>query len=144
MGSHDHCSSVEIGEPIDVKFRDGTMQPACDARGEKSPSHRYWTNVWSHSNHNADIIAYRLHKTEQAKPESCDSVTRSFTEPEAKPTFEQLAADYRNAKDYAERKQREADDAKADADEKLRVLEIAGEALGLLVTPITSKQEPDW
>ena len=62
---------------------------------------------------------------------------------EAKPTIEQLASDYRNAKDYAGRKQQEADDAKADADEKLRVLEIAGEALGLLVSPITSKQEPE-
>ena len=36
-----------------------------------------------------------------------------------------------------------ADGAKADADEKLRVLEIAGEAHGLLVTPITTKQEPE-
>ena len=68
---------------------------------------------------------------------------RSIPEPEAKPTIEQLAADYRNAKVYADRKQQEADAAKADADEKLRVLEIAGEALGLLVTPITTKQEPE-
>ena len=62
---------------------------------------------------------------------------------ESKPAIEQLAADYRNAKDCAERKQQEADAAKADADEKLRVLEIAGEALGLLVSPITVKQEPE-
>ena len=62
---------------------------------------------------------------------------------EAKPTIEQLAADYRNAKDYAERKQREADDAKSDVDAKLKALELAGEALGLLVSPITEKQEPE-
>lgn len=60
-----------------------------------------------------------------------------------KPTIEQLAADYRNAKDYAERKQQEADAAKADADSKLKALVIAGEALGLLVSPITAKQEPE-
>ncbi len=89
------------------------------------------------------VVAYRLHKPEQAKPEFCKSVMRAIPEPEAKPTIEQLAADYRNAKDYADRKQQEADDAKADADEKLRVLELAGEAHGLLVTPITEKQETE-
>lgn len=67
---------------------------------------------------------------------------RSIPEPTAKPTIEQLAADYRNAKDYAERKQQEADDAKVDEDAKLKALELAGEALGLLVSPITEKQEP--
>ena len=48
-----------------------------------------------------------------------------------KPTIEQLAADYRNAKDYAERKQQEADAAKADAEAKLAELVAAGKALGL-------------
>ena len=60
-----------------------------------------------------------------------------------KPTIEQLAADYRNAKDYAERKQQEADAAKADADAKLKELELAGEAIGLLVSPIAEKHEPE-
>ena len=50
---------------------------------------------------------------------------------EAKPSIEQLAADYRNRKDYADRKQQEADDAKADADAKLAELVAEGEALGL-------------
>ena len=89
------------------------------------------------------IIAYRLHKPEQSKPEFCESVMRTIPEPEAKPPIEQLATDYRNAKDYAERKQQEADAAKADADEKLRVLELAGEAIGLLVSPITAKSDPE-
>lgn len=48
-----------------------------------------------------------------------------------KPTIEQLAADYRNLKDYAYRKQQEADAAKADADAKLAALVAAGTALGL-------------
>jgi len=62
---------------------------------------------------------------------------------EAKPTIEQLAADYRNASDYADRKQKEADDAKADADAKLKALELTCEAIGLIVSPITAKQGPE-
>ena len=51
-----------------------------------------------------------------------------------KPTIEQLAADYRNRKDYADRKQQEADAAKADADAKLAELVAAGKAHGLLLS----------
>ena len=54
--------------------------------------------------------------------------------PEAKPTIEQLAADYRNRKDYADRKQQEADAAKADAEAKLAELVAAGKALGLVLS----------
>lgn len=53
---------------------------------------------------------------------------------EAKPTIEQLATDYRNAKDYAERKQQEADAAKADAEAKLAELVAAGKAFVLAVS----------
>ena len=93
------------------------------------------------------ITHYRLHK-QQSKPEFCESVVRSIPEPDEQvwtnpPSIEQLATDYRNAKDYADRKQQEADSAKADADEKLRVLEIAGEAHGLLVTPIAAHNNND-
>lgn len=45
------------------------------------------------------------------------------------------------AKEQAERKQREADDARDDADVKLKALELAGEAIGLIVSPITAKQD---
>ena len=107
-------------------------------RGETASEAR-----WTHNGSASDIIAYRLHKPEQAEPEFCKSVMRSISEPEAKPTIEQLATDYRNTKDYAERKQEEADNAKADADAKLKALELAGEALGLLVAPITAKKEPE-
>ena len=82
-------------------------------------------------------------KISKSKPEFCESVMRSIPEPTAKPTIEQLAADYRNAQDYAERTQQEADSAKADADDMLKELELAGEAIGLLVSPITAKQEPE-
>ena len=91
---------------------------------------------------------FHLYPAPDAKPEFCESVMRSIPEPDEQvwtnpPTIEQLASDYRNAKDYADRKQQEADAAKADADAKLKALELAGEGHGLLVTPITAKQEPE-
>ena len=86
---------------------------------------------------------FHLYPVPDAKPRLCESVMRSIPESESKPTIEQLAADYRNAKDYAERKQREADDAKADAEVRLKALEIAGEGIELIVSPITAKQEPE-
>lgn len=95
----------------------------------------------------ANIIAYRLHKPEQSKPEFCGSVTRSIPEPESKPTIEQLAADYRNAKDYADRKQQEADAAKADADARLAKLVAAGKVLGLVLSVVAPEPElviTDW
>ena len=64
-----------------------------------------------------------------------------------KPTLEQLAADYRNAKNYAERKQQEADAAKADADAKLAELVAAGKAHGLVLSVTDTGPElviTDW
>lgn len=66
---------------------------------------------------------------------------------EAKPTIEQLAADYRNRKDYADRKQQEADAAKADAEAKLAELVAAGAALGLVLSVAGPEPElviTDW
>ena len=135
---------------VDVRFRDGVT-----AFG---PAHVF---DWSVDGGEDDIISYRLHKPEQSKPEFCESVMRSIpglginsknidinqvddiNAVESKPTIEQLAADYRNAKDYAERKQQEADDAKADVGAKLKALKLAGKEHGLLVSPITAKQDPE-
>ena len=75
-----------------------------------------------------------LYPAPDAKPEFCESVMRSIPEPSDNPTIEQLAADYRNAKDYAERKQQEADAAKADADARLAELVAAGKVLGLVLS----------
>lgn len=125
-------SPVSKGTPVDVKMQNGTqhfgqlIDDAC------------WSDCWG----DASIIAYRLHK-QQSKPEFCESVMRSIPEPSDKPTIEQLAADCRNLLEFARRKRQEADAAKADADEKLRVPELAGKALGLLVSPITAKQKPE-
>ena len=86
-------------------------------------------------NHHQTVLSraeyFHLYPAADAKPEFCESVMGSIPEPIAKPTIEQLAADYRNAKDYADRKQEEADAAKADADAKLAELVAAGTALGL-------------
>jgi len=66
---------------------------------------------------------------------------------ETKPTIEQLAADYRNRKDYADRKQQEADAAKADAEAKLAELVAAGKAHGLVLSVAGVEPEiviTDW
>lgn len=91
-----------------------------------------------------DCMKMLKEKWHYAKCE-CDECSAFYCKPNTptEPSIEQLAADYRNAKGYAERKQQEADAAKADADSKLKALEIAGEALGLLVSPIAAKQEPE-
>lgn len=119
-------------EAVQVKYKidDGSGMCGTDA-GELH---------WLHEDAGWDIIAYRLHKPD-VKPEFCESVMRSIPEPEAKQTIEQLAADYRNAKDYADSKQQEADEANAAADAALGELERAGEALGLLIG--IAKPEPE-
>ena len=63
------------------------------------------------------------------------------------PTIEQLAAEYRNRHDYAERKQQEADEAKAEAETKLSELIAAGRAVGLAVSVGAPESElviTDW
>lgn len=60
-----------------------------------------------------------------------------------KPTIEQLAADYRNRKDFADRKQQEADAAKAAAEAKLAALVAAGKALGLVLGVAGAESEPE-
>lgn len=129
---------VDHGVMIDVRYRDGVVSKCMPALEPVADYHDVMHQYWQNDGVDGDIIAYRLHKLEQSKPEFCESVMLTIPEPEAKPTIEQLAADYRNAKDYAERKQKDADDAKADADMALGVLERAGEELGLLVSPIAT------
>lgn len=113
-----------VGEDdrIDIKFSDGD---------ELFDAGSNWD--WGVDAGRCNIIAYRLHKPEQSKPEFCESVMRSIPEPSDKPTIEQLAVDYRNAKDYANRKQQEADAAKAVAEAKLKKMVTAGKTLGLVL-----------
>jgi len=140
---------VEGSSIVDVEFNDGRILSGLAISFS-------WLHEWVSGN----IIKYRKHKKPKAQPEcpgkinpiipaSIDELCAKVTEEnknqhvDAKPTIEQLAQDYRNKLDFAKRKQQEADDAKADANEALRKLEIAGEAIGLIVTPITAKKEDE-
>ena len=142
-------SPVGKGVAVDVKMKNGAQHFGQLIDDE------CWGDHWG----DASIIAYRPHKQE-VKPEFCESVMRSIPGSEsidelcakvteenkhqhvdAKPTIEQLAQDYSNKLDFASRKRKEADDAKADADAVLGELERAGEAIGLLIG--VAKLEPE-
>ncbi|MGL4756077.1 MAG: hypothetical protein ACRCXB_27300 [Aeromonadaceae bacterium] len=132
---------VSRGTLVDVKYENGITNVGVSALTDKAHADHVSGSVggllatnWDSGLPMSGIIAYRLHNPEQSKPEFCESVTRSIPEPESKPTIEQLAADYRNRKDYADRKQAEADAAKADAEAKLEELVAAGKAIGLVVS----------
>ena len=88
---------------------------------------------WRHNGNAADIIAYRPHKPEQAKPEFCESVMRTIPEPEAKPTIDQLLQDWRNADDFAKRKQAEAGEAAAMRDERWQAVQDRAGEVGVTV-----------
>lgn len=122
------------------EWRDGEYGLACDADdciGGLNAIKNWHQTILSREEY------FHLYPAPDARPEFCESVMRSIPEPSSKPTIEQLAADYRNLLDFARRKQEEADDAKADADEALRKLELAGEEIGIAVTPIAAKQGSD-
>lgn len=124
----------------------GDVMVVCKARTGKELSNgkkiKASILLWRHTGGMADIIAYRLHKPEQAKStavgddETNLAAKEELEAMEHKPTIEQLAADYRNAKDCADRKQQEADAAKADAEAKLAELVAAGKELGLVLSVV--------
>jgi len=139
---------VEKGTLVDVIWRSGIERVGVKALHIGGAGHQFWVADGMVN----DIIAYRLHKPDAVKPtdfgaigddETNLAVKDGLESMEYRPTIEQLAADYRNAKDYADRKQQEADDAKADADARLKTLELAGEDIGLLLSPITANKEPE-
>ena len=70
---------------------------------------------WHRDSGHLSVASYRLRKPD-VKPEFCESVMRSIPEPESKQTIEQLAHDYRNAKDYALRLQKDAGEAAVKAE----------------------------
>lgn len=135
---------LKTGELVDIRYRDGEEVSGAEANECESDA---GAAFWRHDDFQCDIIAYRLHKPEQAKTVGADAIGVAESTPEAKPTIEQLAADYRNAKDCAERKQQEADAAKEEAEAKLADLVAAGKALGLNLSVAAPEPEPvitDW
>lgn len=90
-----------------------------------------------------DVLKTPSKKTKEALDEAKE-IEVVWTNP---PTIEQLAADYRNRRDYAERLQQEADEAKASAEAKLAELVASGEALGLVLSVAMTEPElviTDW
>lgn len=111
---------VDDDSLVDVRFPDGSEYFNTDSD-------------WDWSNTSDTPISHYRPSKKDVKPEFCESVTRSIPDPEAKSTIEQLAKDYRNRLYFANRKQQEADDARAAADVALGKLERAGEEIGLLI-----------
>lgn len=144
---------VGRGTLVDVKYADNTINCGVSALTNSAHEDHVFGTCGSMTAANwgaglpmSGIIAYRLHKPGQAKPEFCDSVMRSIPGPDEQvwtnpQTIEQLATDYRNAKDYADRKQQEADDAQADAEAKLAELVAAGKAHGLVLSVVCAEPE---
>ena len=144
---------VDGGDQVDYKLLSGSVVTIGEIAGDLK---------WSHEFSTANIIAYRPHK-QDVKPEFCESVMRSIPEPEsidglcakvteenkhqhvdAKPTIEQLAANYRNKLDYANRKQDEADKANMESDAALAQLEDAIAEIGFAITPLAAtEKEPE-
>ena len=124
---------VDGNEIIDIRYPESREEFGTKAKFRR----------WNHARNKGDIIAYRLHKPE-VKPEFCESVMRSIPEPESKPTIEQLAANYRNKLDYANRKQDEADKANMESDAALAQLEDAIAEIGFAITPLAAtEKEPE-
>lgn len=74
-----------------------------------------------------------LYPAPDAKAEFCESVMRYIPEPEAKPTIDQLLQDWRNADDYAKRKQAEADWSAAMRDERWQAVQARAGEMGVTV-----------
>lgn len=134
---------VERESLVDYKLLSGTVCVIGEAA---------WGLIWQHGEvGTASIIAYRLHKPEQAKPEFCESVMRSIPEHEIhskniyitkvddinvvelRSTIDQLLQDWRNADDFAKRKQAEADEAAAMRDERWKELQARAGEVGVTV-----------
>lgn len=119
--------AAQDGDDYTVWFYDGRPIPG-SGRWWKAygRAHRGIEGVGKLPNWHQTILSreeyFHLHPVAKAAPEPAGK---------AKPPIEQLAADYSNAKDYADRKQQEADAAKVDAEAKLAELVAAGTALGL-------------
>lgn len=134
----------------------------CKLRSGKVSITAYHAGIlsWRHNGNAADIIAYRLHKPEQAKPEFYESVVRSIPEceihskniditkvddidvVESRPTLDQLLQDWRNADDFAQRKQAEADEAEAMRDERWNAVQVKASEMGVVLAQADSEIGP--
>lgn len=125
------------------------LHPAPDAEAEQKAEIRWVRGKDIYATPTAhdcmEMLKEKLGSTECG----CDECSAFYSKPaaHAESTIEQLAAEYRIAKDCADRKQQEADAAKADADAKLAELVAAGKALGLVLSVAEPEPElviTDW
>lgn len=96
---------------------------------------------WDIRDSDNDIIAYRLHKPE---PQYREPVTRSIPEPTTTPTLDQLLQDWRNADDYTQRKQTEADEAAAMRDERWQAVQARAGEMGVTVGQCEPAVDGGW
>ena len=133
---------VDVDALVCCKWRSGKVSISAYHAGLLS---------WRHNGNAADIIAYRQHKSEQAKPELCEPVMNPIPEHEIhskniditkvddinvvelRPTLDQLLQDWRNADDLAKRKQAEADEAAAMRDERWEAVQARACEMGVTV-----------
>ena len=118
--------------------------------GEK-PVWSLWGKCWRNEEFGEWFVANKIknhHQTVLSRAEYFHlyPAAEPAQEPasEAKPTIEQLAADYRNKLDYANRKQDEADKANMESDAALAQLEDAIAEIGFAITPLAAtEKEPE-
>lgn len=125
------------------------LYPAPDSEVEQKAEIRWVHGASIHATPTAHDCMKMLKEKLVSTQCGCDECSDFYSKPAtpAELSIEQLAADYHNAKDYADRKQQEADAAKADAEGKLAELVAAGKALGLVLSVVGVEPElviTDW
>ena len=103
---------VDPDDVIQVKFRND------DGSGLKPSKAVVFS--WAFDGSGCDVVAYRLHKPE-------------CVEPATTPTLDHLLQDWRNADDYAQRKQTEADEAASMRDERWQAVQARAGEMGVTV-----------
>ena len=164
-------SPVGNGVLVDVRLRSGLCYEAKlldDASWSATWGDANITAYRLHKQEQVEAVEYNYPGAVytgpvQSAPQFCESVVRSIPDPgsidglcskvtsenkhqhvDAKPTIEQLAADYRNKLDYANRKQDEANKANMESDAALVQLEDAIAEIGFAITPLAAtEKEPE-
>lgn len=124
----------------------GDVMVCCKLRSGKVSITAYHAGIlsWRHNGNAVDIIAYRLHKPNQSATSerlSAEAVSaakaalmsESIEWLGRNSTLDQLLQDWRNADDYAKRKQAEADEAAAMRDERWSAVQVRAGEMGVTV-----------
>ena len=79
---------VAEGVRVDAKFRNNEIAMNCEAGTHKSDHGTMCAQIWTHDDHPGDIIAYRLHKPEQASVEAIEAGIAAADAGKVKPIAE--------------------------------------------------------